>query len=350
MGARDNALAARGRSGGRAPGRRVPAAGPVHICRPAGKPACSVEVLAPDSPDLIAVVGAIDAGFSGTDDVCPREAGLRAELMRSGWLVMVGAYDGQGNVIGGGSHSPRGVTTELTGIAVLPRARRRGAGAAITRALVSDARERGVATVFLSAQDDAVARVYEHVGFVRVGTACVAEPTDLSGPGSPIAPSDPDNSVGVGLVGEEEWESWRDIRVRALQDAPNAFGSTYERELDFTESDWRSRLDGDGPAVLAYVNGDPVGMGAGFQDAEGWLLVVAMWVDPAWRGHQVGQQVLDATLGWAREHGLRTHLDVTLGNSTARRFYERHGFVGTGQTSPLRPGSPHTVERMTLAP
>jgi RimJ/RimL family protein N-acetyltransferase len=31
-------------------------------------------------------------------------------------------------------------------------------------------------TVFLSAQDDAVARVYERVGFVRVGTACMAEP------------------------------------------------------------------------------------------------------------------------------------------------------------------------------
>jgi len=29
--------------------------------------------------------------------------------------------------------------------------------------------------VFLSAQDDAVARVYERVGFQRVGTACVAE-------------------------------------------------------------------------------------------------------------------------------------------------------------------------------
>jgi len=29
--------------------------------------------------------------------------------------------------------------------------------------------------VFCSAQDDAVARVYEAVGFRRVGTACIAE-------------------------------------------------------------------------------------------------------------------------------------------------------------------------------
>jgi ribosomal protein S18 acetylase RimI-like enzyme len=133
-----------------------------------------VEVLGPDSADLAAVTGAIHAGFDGTDDVTPREPGPRAEQMRAGLLAVVGAYDGQGNVVGGGSHSPRGATTELTGIAVLPRARRRGVGAAITHALVADALRRGVRTVFLSAQDDAVARVYERVGFTRVGTACIA--------------------------------------------------------------------------------------------------------------------------------------------------------------------------------
>jgi ribosomal protein S18 acetylase RimI-like enzyme len=77
------------------------------------------------------------------------------------------------------SYAPM-TTTELTGIAVLPRARRRGTGAAITQALVKDAKRRGIATIFLSAQDDAVARVYERVGFTRVGTACIAEAAELA--------------------------------------------------------------------------------------------------------------------------------------------------------------------------
>jgi len=134
-----------------------------------------VEVLGPDD-DLAAVVGAVNAGFSGTDEAPSQPAGLRAELIRSGLLTMVGAYDDQGTVVGGGSHGPRGDTTELAGIGVLPRARRRGFGAAIAAALVDDARAKSVSTVFLSAEDDAVARVYERVGFVRVGTACIAEP------------------------------------------------------------------------------------------------------------------------------------------------------------------------------
>jgi ribosomal protein S18 acetylase RimI-like enzyme len=127
--------------------------------------------------DLGTVFGVIHAGFEGTDSVTPRASTRQVDLMRKGLLSVVAAYDEQGAVVGGGSHGPRGDTTELTGIAVLRRARRRGIGAAITAALVDDARGRGVRTIFLSAQDDAVARVYERVGFVRVGTACIAEPS-----------------------------------------------------------------------------------------------------------------------------------------------------------------------------
>ena len=134
-----------------------------------------IAVLAAGSPDLARVAGAVAAGFADTDDVVARDPGPRVDHLRSGLLVMAGAYDARGDVVGGGSHSPRGTTTELTGIAVLPRARRRGAGAALTRSLVEDAQRRGVRTIFLSAQDHDVARVYERVGFTRVGTACIAE-------------------------------------------------------------------------------------------------------------------------------------------------------------------------------
>jgi ribosomal protein S18 acetylase RimI-like enzyme len=127
--------------------------------------------------DLDLVFGVIHAGFEGTDAATPLASTRQVALMREGLLSVVAAFDAHGNIIGGGSHSPRDGTSELTGISVLPRARRRGLGAAITAALVDDAHERGVETVFLSAQDDTVARVYERVGFVRVGTACIAEPS-----------------------------------------------------------------------------------------------------------------------------------------------------------------------------
>jgi predicted GNAT family acetyltransferase len=69
-----------------------------------------------------------------------------------------------------------GAVTEITGVATLPSARRRGLGALVTGRLVQDARERGAELIFLSAGSEDIARVYARLGFERVGTACIAEP------------------------------------------------------------------------------------------------------------------------------------------------------------------------------
>lgn len=156
------------------------------------------------------------------------------------------------------------------------------------------------------------------------------------------------SEVEIRLAEEPDWMLWRDTRLRALQEAPTAFGSTYDRESAFTEADWRGRLGGAGPAVLATHDGHPVGMAAGFSDLPGWLHVVAMWVDPAWRGSGVGRKLLDTVVVWAGEHDLRCHLNVTVGNDAAGRLYEDYGFVATGETEPLREGSPHRTARMRL--
>lgn len=136
------------------------------------------EVLDADHADLPLQIGAVGAAFGGTDDVSPSDPGVRAELIRDGRLVLVAAYDADGTVIGGGTGSPRGDTSELMGIAVLPRARKSGHGTAITAALVNAVRERGVETVFLSAGSDDAASIYRAVGFERVGTACILELPD----------------------------------------------------------------------------------------------------------------------------------------------------------------------------
>jgi GNAT superfamily N-acetyltransferase len=150
-------------------------------------------------------------------------------------------------------------------------------------------------------------------------------------------------------VGGQDWPTWRDIRLRALQDSPDAFGSTYARELDFTEADWRRRLeDPEAVSVLAFDGSRPVGMGGGFPDRPGWLHVVAMWVEPAQRGQGIGQSILQAIHCWVAARDLRLHLDVSTTNPGARRAYERYGFTVTGETRPLRVGSTELVERMVL--
>jgi ribosomal protein S18 acetylase RimI-like enzyme len=102
-----------------------------------------------------------------------RIAHQRITLERGLMRLAVARMDGA--IVCAGGHKPVGDTSEIVGVATLPVYRRRGLAGAVTAALASDARRNGADAVFLSAGDDDVARLYGRLGFVSVGTACIAE-------------------------------------------------------------------------------------------------------------------------------------------------------------------------------
>ncbi|MEU6211895.1 GNAT family N-acetyltransferase [Streptomyces sp. NPDC047023] len=81
-----------------------------------------------------------------------------------------------GVVLCSGMYNPVGDVAEVVGVGTLPSARRQGLALGVTAALVARARATGARTVFLSAGDEDVARVYGRAGFRRIGTALIAEP------------------------------------------------------------------------------------------------------------------------------------------------------------------------------
>ena len=141
-------------------------------------------------------------------------------------------------------------------------------------------------------------------------------------------------------LGPEDWDDFRDIRLRSLADSPDAFGSTLEREQDFTEDDWRRRLGG---PVYVVFDPHPVAIGGIFDNA-GTPHVWGMWTDPAHRGRGHARTILDALI----PPGTTAQLDVNVSNDGARTAYERYGFVATGRLEPLRPGSDQRIELMVL--
>lgn len=148
-----------------------------------------------------------------------------------------------------------------------------------------------------------------------------------------------------------DWAEFREIRLRALADAPDAFGMTLARGQETTEDGWRSRLDTDDPILLVRDGGTAVAMGGGWRPPEepGSMMIWGMWTAPGSRGCGHAEALVAHLLAWAREHGIA---DVTLhvaeGNDAARRIYERCGFVATGQWEPLRAGSPLQIELLRM--
>ena len=155
-------------------------------------------------------------------------------------------------------------------------------------------------------------------------------------------------------VTNSEWEAMRDVRLRALADSPDAFGTTHAEALERPDEWWRERTtlsaESDEQAMVLAWDGDrAVGLAGVFAAEDGWL-VISMWVDPRVRGRGVGRSLLDAVVAWAREHADRPiRLSVTDGNDATRRLYERYGFRDTGVTEPLRSNSSLLIRELELA-
>jgi ribosomal protein S18 acetylase RimI-like enzyme len=134
-------------------------------------------------------------------------------------------------------------------------------------------------------------------------------------------------------VGGDE-PTLRDLRIQALTDAPDAFGSTLERELARTAEDWRRWLS-PGATFILEIAGQPRGLVAVRRDDDvpGMVHLMAMWVHPDARGSGGADALVDEVAAWARADGADViQLRVIDSNRLAQRFYERNGFRSTGRT------------------
>lgn len=79
--------------------------------------------------------------------------------------------------------------------------------------------------------------------------------------------------VEIREIGAVDWQALRDIRLAALRDAPQAFASTYEREVAFAEAHWL-RWIGRCVTFLAFapeLGAAPVGIVGGYEGGPGTL-------------------------------------------------------------------------------
>ena len=128
----------------------------------------------------------------------------------------------------------------------------------------------------------------------------------------------------------DDWKRWRQLRLAALEEAPEAFGSKLADWQDASEERWRNRLGlPRARQIMAFSNAEPAGMAGGIQsDSDREIVeVVSMWVLPKHRGRGIGDALMDAVEKWACGIGARTlKLEVTGTNISARGLYARNGF------------------------
>ena len=143
-------------------------------------------------------------------------------------------------------------------------------------------------------------------------------------------------------LGPDDWPLWRELRLEALADAPQAFGSTlaqWQGSGDLEER-WRSRLSIPGASdFVVLLDGAAAGMVSGVPGEDGESVeLISMWVSPAARGRGVGDFLIQAVERWGTERGAKAlRLSVMPDNGSAIALYERNGFVDTGELGDFAP-------------
>ncbi len=147
-----------------------------------------------------------------------------------------------------------------------------------------------------------------------------------------LCQSKPMTEITVRRLTEEDWVEYRDVRLRALTESPEAFVASADEESEFPEDRWRDRMRRS-QRLLAQRADDAVGVASvgtegTAEDTVGELF--GLWVHPEQRGSGVARRLLEAAARTAREDNLR-HLVYWVGtdNGRAVAFASSFGFRPT---------------------
>jgi GNAT superfamily N-acetyltransferase len=157
-----------------------------------------------------------------------------------------------------------------------------------------------------------------------------------------------DTNLVVRRARADDWLALKTIRLEALRDTPEAYGSTIITALTFSEDRWRTMT-----AQMCYFlverGGQVVGMAAGGlnNDHAGAHWLYGMYVTPSARGGAAAVMLVDVVEEWARGEGAtELHLDVTTCVARASAFYLKLGFRPTGERHAMFRDPTMTLETM----
>lgn len=141
------------------------------------------------------------------------------------------------------------------------------------------------------------------------------------------------DTVRIRRIRATEGRLLRGVRLRSLEDAPEAFGQPLEEAAAKPLLEWdrhalQSSQGQHHTWLLAEMAGEVVGVVHGRRRSPSTLLIFSMWVDRGARRSGVGGGLIAEAEAWAGRWGAtETILWVLLRNRSALHFYQELGFT-----------------------
>jgi len=146
----------------------------------------------------------------------------------------------------------------------------------------------------------------------------------------------PRGTVTIRPAKEEDVQAYRDLRLQALRNHPEAFAMDYAANLAKPMTFWSEQLSFNSPdlAKIIYfaVNNEGLVGECGISrrnlpkiqhSANIW----GVYVQPDWRGFHIAEELITACIDWARIQAVKiVKIAVVTTNTAAIRCYTRCGF------------------------
>jgi RimJ/RimL family protein N-acetyltransferase len=138
----------------------------------------------------------------------------------------------------------------------------------------------------------------------------------------------------------QEWPSYRDIRLKALQTDPQVFSSTYEKECVHPDEKWKQDLmNPNRGAFGVYYSDNLIGMTGVAVDksdpSSETGVLWGSWLEKEWRGKGISEKMYEARIEWAKKHPSIKRLIVSHRehNIASKKANQKQGFAFTHSES-----------------
>lgn len=149
------------------------------------------------------------------------------------------------------------------------------------------------------------------------------------------------SEITVKVLGPDDWKAYRELRLAALRESPEAFVNTAQEEEAFPESEWKDRM-GRAARFVASNDDGPVGVvSVGEADDHdsysNMAKLFGMWVNPEFRGAGYAAALVDAASRHAYSLGAKQlSYWVSTENARAVAFASGIGFRPTDDRRPMK--------------
>ncbi len=138
------------------------------------------------------------------------------------------------------------------------------------------------------------------------------------------------NETSIRLLTKDDWQTWKTIRLEALKNAPEAFGSSYDEEADQSDDDVKSYLSRN-TIFGAFIGSELVGCAGYFTLQQIKMqhrgVLYSLYVRPTHRGKGIANRLIETVINHAKSRVIQLHVTCVTSNPTALRLYQKHGFI-----------------------